>query len=128
MRAENYAALKAGLSDIEEIQILQSDGDNVRRGSHYCLAIVLADKLVARRSEIIAAINARGVGTSIYYPVPVPLTKFYKERYASQPKDYPNALRISSQSIALPIGPHLNKSDMKTIVGAVKAAVLENIR
>lgn len=125
-RAENYAALKSGLGGIEEIGILASDGDAIRKGSHYCLAIVLADRMVARRGEIIAAINRRGVGTSIYYPVPVPLTTLYRKRDGNAAHGFPNAARISAQSIALPVGPHLGRDDMKTIIQAVKAAISEN--
>ena len=127
-RTANYAALKDGLRDADDIQILASDGDDVRKGSRYCLAIVLSDRIAAKRGEIIAAINTRGVGTSIYYPVPVPLTKYYKGRGDAAPQDYPNAYRISMQSIALPVGPHLNVSDMKVISEAVTAALKENVR
>jgi perosamine synthetase len=125
-RAENYAALKSGLGNMEEISILASDGDAIRRGSHYCLTIVLSDQMAGRRGEIIAAINRRGVGTSIYYPVPVPLTTLYRKRDGNAAQGFPNAARISTQSIALPVGPHLGRDETKTVIQAVKAAVLEN--
>jgi perosamine synthetase len=125
-RAENYAALKEQLAGIDEISILASDGDAIRKGSHYCLAIVLADRIADKRREIISAINGRGVGTSIYYPVPVPLTTLYSKNPGNTLDAFPNASRISYQSIALPVGPHLSIDEMKTIAQAVKAAILEN--
>lgn len=125
-RAENYAALSKALSALPEISVIDSHGNSECRGSHYCLAIVLADKLAARRREIIAAINGRGVGTSIYYPTPVPSTRYYRERNAANANAFPNAHRISFQSIALPVGPHLRVDDMRTIAEAVKAAIKEN--
>jgi len=125
-RAQNYAALKAALADVAEIRILASDGDALRKGSYYCLAIVLDDSIATKRRQIIGAINGKGVGTSIYYPVPVPLTTLYKSDTANVPDAFPNASRISYQSIALPVGPHLNTDDMKTIAQALKAAILEN--
>lgn len=125
-RAENYKVLKSELAAVDEISILASDGDNERKGSHYCLVMVLNDRLAERRREIIATINAQGVGTSIYYPVPVPLTTLYRQAGGYAGDEFPNALRISSQSIALPVGPHLNSDDLKTVGQAVKSAILEN--
>jgi perosamine synthetase len=125
-RAENFAVLKGALQGINEVQILASDGDEVRRGSHYCLSIVVDETIAADRGEIILALKQRGIGTSIYYPVPVPLTRYYSGRYGAATEDYPNATRISSRSIALPVGPHLSIRDMITIANALKAVLSEN--
>lgn len=125
-RAENFAALYEALSGVEGIDIIKSHGDADRRGSHYCLTIVLADRLAERRREIIAGINGRGVGTSIYYPMPVGATKYYGGKNPKGADTWPNAQRISSQSIALPIGPHLVPGDMQTVAQAVKATLKEN--
>lgn len=124
-RTENYAALNAALAGVDGIDIIASHGDAERRGSHYCLTIVLSDQLALRRREIIAAINSRGVGTSIYYPTPVGSTKFYRSRSGAGSNAYPNAHRISAQSIALPVGPHLGVDDMDKIAAVVKSAIKE---
>jgi dTDP-4-amino-4,6-dideoxygalactose transaminase len=125
-RAENYAALSKALAGTAGITVIDSHGDADRRGSHYCLAIVLSDRLAGRRREIIAGINGRGVGTSIYYPTPVGATIYYRGRAGASADAYLNAHRISSQSIALPVGPHLNVGDMARVAEAVKAAIREN--
>jgi len=57
----------------------------------------------------------------------VPHLRYYREKYDLGSIKYPNATRISKQSIALPVGPHLNAEDMdyigkmfKEVLGAVK--------
>jgi perosamine synthetase len=67
--------------------------------------------------------KAAGVGTSVYYPVPIPLSTYYQTKYGAQPEAFPNAARISDQSIALPVGPHLDESDMAQVAAALLRAL-----
>jgi dTDP-4-amino-4,6-dideoxygalactose transaminase len=71
----------------------------------------------------VAKLNAEGVGTSVYYPQPVPRMTYYRQRYGWRDGSYPNAARISDCSIALPVGPHLTGEDMQYI-GATLADVV----
>jgi len=54
-----------------------------------------------------------GIGTSIYYPHPVPSMSYYIETYGEI--KCPNAEAISNAILALPVGPHLNPGDMVRI-------------
>ena len=56
------------------------------------------------------------LGTSIYYPKPVPLLKYYKKKYRYNDKNLKNSKIISENSICLPIGPHLSIKDIKVII------------
>lgn len=117
-RRENYARLQAALTDVEGVRIL--DGD--RRGvthAHYCLTIVLDDALGPHRDDIVRALNEVGIGTSIYYPQPVPRMTFYREKYGYDAAKYPHATKISDHSIALPVGPHLTSEDMDYMLTVV---------
>jgi perosamine synthetase len=51
------------------------------------------------------------------------LSKYYKDKYRAQAGDFPNALRISNHSIALPVGPHLEPDDMRIIASELKSAI-----
>jgi dTDP-4-amino-4,6-dideoxygalactose transaminase len=93
--------------------------------AHYCLVAVLEDRVAPRRSAIIDAMKNRGVGTSVYYPVPVPLSTYYREKYQPAAGAFPQASRIGLQSIALPVGPHLDEHDMHIIADTLKQAILE---
>ena len=70
-----------------------------------------------------AALKAAGVGTSIYYPKPVPHMTYYRKKYEFNDGTFPAAARISGHGIALPVGPHLGSEDMHYIVEQVKHAL-----
>ena len=59
----------------------------------------------------IQALASRGVGTSIYYPKPVPNLTYYREKYGYTDGQFPAAEKIAYHSIALPVGPHLKTGD-----------------
>lgn len=121
-RTANHERLEAGLRDIDEIDLFRSSHDRFT-SSHYCLSVILNGALADRRSEVAAALNRQGVGTSVYYPGPVPLLRYYRDRYAPDPAGFPVARRISNSSIALPVGPHLGAEDMDFICKAMKRAI-----
>lgn len=125
-RAQNDAALRKALEGINEITCLAPGGGDFEH-AHYCLVVVLSDSIAAKRYDIINRLRELGVGTSVYYPGPVPHLKYYRDKYNLGGIAYPNATRISNQSIALSVGPHLNADDMdyvgkmlKKVLGAVK--------
>jgi dTDP-4-amino-4,6-dideoxygalactose transaminase len=68
-------------------------------------------------------LNDRGVGTSVYYPKPVPLLTYYREKYGYNDGEFPVACRISGASIALPVGPHLGREDIEWIGSSLKQAI-----
>ncbi|MBI5726154.1 MAG: DegT/DnrJ/EryC1/StrS family aminotransferase [Planctomycetes bacterium] len=113
-RAANFAALKAALSGLADVTIIDSV-DPACRNSHYCLSAVLGGKLGPKRNDVVAALKAAGLGTSVYYPQPTPRMTYYRNKYGYDESKYPNAARISDCSIALPVGPHLNVQDMEYI-------------
>lgn len=121
-RAENDAALRNALADISEVRPL-ADGGGDFEHAHYCLAIVIADAFADKRFDIINGLREAGIGTSVYYPGPVPHLKYYREKYDLGSVDFPNAKKISNQSIALSVGPHLNEDDMNYVAAALKQVI-----
>jgi len=113
-RKANYEILSEALQDIEEVTQFESSGGTCQN-SYYCLSVLLNKNLTAKRIEIINGLKDRGVGTSIYYPRPVPHLTYYKEKYKYADESFPVAAWISSSSITLPVGPHLDGEDMKYI-------------
>ena len=43
--------------------------------------VILSKKLSKNRMKIIKYLNERKIGTSIYYPQPVPRMSYYKKKY-----------------------------------------------
>ncbi len=121
-RKVNFEALKGHLANVPGVRVLDSQSADCVQ-SHYCLIAVLEGKLGAERNAIIGELNAAGIGTSIYYPQPVPRMKYYQDKYGYAADRYPVATQISDNSIALPVGPHLQPSQMEEIAAGLRAAV-----
>ncbi|HEY4181735.1 MAG TPA: DegT/DnrJ/EryC1/StrS family aminotransferase [Kofleriaceae bacterium] len=121
-RKANFDALKKHLAGIDNVRVLDSQSADAVQ-SHYCLVAVLEGALGAHRNALITHLNAAGIGTSIYYPQPVPRMKYYKDKYGYEGDKYPVATQISDCSIALPVGPHLRVEQMAEIATGLKAAI-----
>ena len=123
-RRENHEALRAGLRGVPGIELLESTNGHFQ-SSCYCLVMLLQASWAARRPEIMDALKSRGVGTSVYYPKPVPHMAYYREKYGYEEGSFPVAAKISATSIALPVGPHLGVEDMNYIIECLKNAIVE---
>jgi dTDP-4-amino-4,6-dideoxygalactose transaminase len=113
-RLTNFTALEQALADVPGVRVLPQPMNRLR-SCHYCLAALLDEDLADRRPDIMAGLTARGVGSSVYYPQPVPRMTYYREKYGYDASLYPNAARLSDAGIALPVGPHLDVAHMATI-------------
>ncbi len=87
-------------------------------GSYYCLCLVINDKKL-NRLEIINKLNKEGVGTSIYYPKPIPEMTYYRKKYHYKKSEFKNAEKFSYRSVALPLGTHLKQKDLNLIVNSI---------
>ena len=71
-----------------------------------------------RRDTLREHLKDNGVGTGIYYPVPI-----HKQTYYTQELGYevrlPEAERAADEVLSLPVHPALSREDLETIVGAV---------
>ena len=114
-RKNNFENLEKLLIEEKRLDVLKQPVNDRIISSHYCLSIILKNDLVQKRSQIMKELTSRGIGSSIYYPKPVPRMKYYKNKYGYDADKYSNAAFISDYSIALPVGPHLDNDDMKTI-------------
>lgn len=124
-RRENFEQLHQSLAAIEEVAVLPGlkDEPPSLANSFYCLSAVLKPKVLRHRLEIVDTLRAAGIGTSVYYPRPVPFMRYYREKYGPRDDAFPVATWISEGSISLPVGPHLAPEDMLYIGNAFKEAV-----
>jgi perosamine synthetase len=123
-RRDNFAALREGLLAIGPLAVLGAP-DARLRSSHYCLVAVLEAASKDSRNELLGRLKARGVGTSVYYPQPVPRLSYYRHKYGYDAARYPQAERISDRGFALPTAWHISPADVDYIVKAVRRAIEE---
>jgi perosamine synthetase len=119
-RRATFEAVKGALDGVPGTRILDGEGN-----SWYCLVLVLEGGLAARRAELVAFLRDGGVGTSLYYPQPVPRMRYYREKYGYDPARFPRAEEISDCSIALPVGPHLSRDDVAYVAECLRAGIEE---
>jgi dTDP-4-amino-4,6-dideoxygalactose transaminase len=111
--AARYRSLfrDAGLEDTVTLPPEQFDGEHI------------FNQFVVRSSErdaLKAHLDAQGIGTAIYYPVPFHLQPCFA--YLGYRRgDFPQAERAADESLALPIYAELTDDQQKAVVSAVAA-------
>ncbi len=68
------------------------------------------------QGAFVAALAARGVGSGVYYPVPVHELPAFGLRL-----DLPETARAAAEVVSLPVHPALRQQDLETVVAAVNA-------
>ena len=121
-RAANFLALSEALADIADVTIFEPV-QGMGRSSHYCLNAILPRDGSLLRDDVVAALEASGIGSSVHYPSAVPLFSYYREKYGYQAGAFPVAEWLAAQTISLPVGPHLAPEDPWRIADAVKDAI-----
>ena len=123
-RRANFAVLREGLKGREEFSLLDSPATD-RVSSHYCAVVLLKKRLRKKRNELVEKLNQQGIGTSIYYPHPVPRFRYYSEKYGYAPGSCPGAEAVADESVSLPVGPHLDEKQMPVILRGLHLAAKE---
>jgi dTDP-4-amino-4,6-dideoxygalactose transaminase len=83
-------------------------------GRCYYVYCVLTD----RRDELRAHLADRGIGTHVYYPLPLPAQPAFARWGRGQ--RFPNAEAAGRRNLALPIWPHLRDEQVERIIAAVE--------
>lgn len=73
--------------------------------------------LTRRRDELSEHLAARGVGTHVYYPVPLPAQAAFA-RYAGGAR-FPRAETVGRTNLALPAHPGMSDQDVAYVTGAI---------
>jgi dTDP-4-amino-4,6-dideoxygalactose transaminase len=122
LRRKNFDFLYSKLKKLKGINILYNKRKNFT-SSNYCMNIILDKKYAKKRKKIINFLNDNGIGTSIYYPNPVPHMTYYKKKYKYNKNLFKNASMMSYHSIALSVGPHITLKHLDFVVKKIKKVI-----
>ncbi|GLZ31841.1 pleiotropic regulatory protein [Lentzea sp. NBRC 105346] len=109
-RAELAARYTSLLKDLPGIRKLPRDG------VVYYVYVIEADE----RDGLATHLAACGVGTEIYYPVPLHLQPCFAD-LGHVPGDFPNAEAACKYTLALPLYPDMSTSDVDRVCEAIRA-------
>ena len=72
-----------------------------------------------RRDELRVFLDSRGIGTGIYYPVPLHLQECFRSLgYARG--DFPVSERLAEEVLSLPVFPELGEARVRTVASAIR--------
>lgn len=108
-RIMNAKYLSESLNKIKGIGLPYID----RRCKHVFHQFTVRLKNELSRDEIVSILNKRGIGTGIYYPLPIHKQPLYKGLGFND--ILPVSEKASSEVFSLPVHPAINKADMDTI-------------
>lgn len=74
-----------------------------------------------KRDEVLAKLTEAGIGTAVFYPLPINRQKIYQD--LGYKPNTPIADEIASQVLSLPVHPGLKKTDLEFIVKTFKGMV-----
>jgi perosamine synthetase len=118
-RAVNFDALKGSIDAIDGLSVI--DGiDAESLSSHYCLTVQTEGRWAGRRNDMVRALNAAGVGTTVHYPQPAARMTYYQRKYGYDAAAFRGAETISDGTFALPVAPHIGSTDVAYMATTVR--------
>jgi dTDP-4-amino-4,6-dideoxygalactose transaminase len=76
-------------------------------------------RLKGRRDELREFLNAQGIGTEVYYPLPLHVQDCFKY-LGYRPGDFQESLEAAATTLALPIYPELKREQLEMVVQKIK--------
>lgn len=111
-RMENARHLSAGLKNISGIEIPQVRNRCVHVFHQYTIRVT--DDCRYDRDTLVGLLNEKGIGTGIYYPIPIHKQPLYKKSGYNGCLD--NSETASMQVISLPVHPSVSMEEVDHII------------
>jgi dTDP-4-amino-4,6-dideoxygalactose transaminase len=113
-RRKNAAMLSEGLKDIPGIVV-----PNVRNGCEHMFHQYTLR--VNNRDELVNKLSQQGIGTGVYYPIPIHKQPLYVD--LGYKDSLPECEKAATEAVSLPVHPGVSEEDVNVIIEAVIAGV-----
>jgi dTDP-4-amino-4,6-dideoxygalactose transaminase len=123
-RREIAAQYNAAFSEYAELQT-PTGRPEVEHAWHLYGLRLHADCLDISRNDFIVQLRALNIGTSVHF-IPIHLLRYYREKYAYLPEDFPVAFREYQRMLSLPLSPRMSPEDADDVIAAVLGIVREH--
>ena len=111
-RRENAAYYDAAFADLGDVRTPPIDAANESIYNQYTLR-------AERRDALYAYLKERGIGTSIYYPLPLHLQPCFAY-LGYREGQCPESERAAGEVLSLPVFPELTRAQLDEVIGAVR--------
>ena len=119
-RARIVAQYRAGLADVEDLLELPTSRPDVEHAWHLFVVRVRPERLRVGRDEVIEALTAAGIGTSVHF-IPLHEHSYYRDTLGARPEDVPIAAREWQRCLSLPLYPGLTTTDVARVTDTLRA-------
>jgi dTDP-4-amino-4,6-dideoxygalactose transaminase len=92
---------------------------NLQHAWHLYVIQLDLERVRINRSEFIAALKEKGIGTSVHF-IPLHLHPYYRDTFGYEPQDFPNASSVFERIVSLPIYPKMSEGDVLHVIEAVR--------
>jgi dTDP-4-amino-4,6-dideoxygalactose transaminase len=111
-RRKNASYYDAAFADVDDVRAPTIDPANESIYNQYTLRVV-------RRQDLQAHLKERGIGSAVYYPLPLHLQPCFQ--YLGYKRGaFPESERASEEVISLPVYPELKQSQLDEVIEAVR--------
>jgi dTDP-4-amino-4,6-dideoxygalactose transaminase len=94
------------------IEVPTVDSENVHTFHQYVIQ-------VEKRDELKEALAQKGIGSAVYYPIPLPHQPCFSG-LGHRIGDFPNAEKCAASALALPIYPELTTEQLEYVVSGIR--------
>lgn len=115
-RRDHADRLRAALKDVSSQLVLPTDDPD---GRHVYAQFTIRHP---KRDAISAALRAKGVGSEVYYPMPMPYQKVFAS-LGHKPGEFPLSERACAEVLSIPVHSELELPEIETVCHAVRDAV-----
>lgn len=122
IRERHWRTYDEAFASVPAIETPAPDRPEERHARHLYTILLDPDRLAIDRRRFIGELRARRIGSGIHFR-PVHLQSYYREKYRLGPGSFPNAERIGSRTVSLPLSAKLSDDDVRDVIAAVREIV-----